>query len=607
MTSLRDSKLYQAFLTKTLPEIWTACYDFCISGKNVNMQDVSTKETYMHLLAENISRFTEPDGVTVIYIMACKGIDMDIQDLNGDTFLHRVVRVPGTYRVIVAALRTGANPLIQNNEGKTPEDILIKDSPSGWQENLHWLTKFLPGLYAAVKEKVPDRSLVEKLLKSWCRVHIVKDRKPCNLKLLASGTARTHDLAHLIENHENTIEFVMAILSGKAMIIRKWISDHIMENIDINTKDHSYQYNYVDYQCVPQPLLASAWEQNDYGVVDVLMELGVDTATVFSYGGVDEKPKPLFFQLISGKVKPKNEIVQRIIEDSDLSVKNTEGQTLVFEAIEQDYPESFIKSLFKLGANVAARDRYGRTARDYAGFLNKTKYFRVIDDHVLQFIRECNIQKIENLIIQGYKLSEITDREGYSVMEIAKRQCSHQLLDVVQKENMIRDHIKSMFEAVQTGKLQEVKKVMGKKLANGQDMCGRTVLHKAVLHKNTDVIKYLVSEFPNLLNTRDNFGRTPLHYAQLFLEGKVLEDMMSSTSADLDSKDIMGRTPSEYNCEVCGKRKFCELQKEVTDTELDVFLIKTGFEDKLKKAIQQEASKRKIAVDVKEFSKFGLL
>lgn len=117
-------------------------------------------------------------------------------------------------------------------------------------------------------------------------------------------------------------------------------------------------------------------------------------------------------------------------------------------------------------------------------------------------------------------------------------------------------------------------------------MCGRTVLHKAVLHKNTDVIKYLVSEFPNLLNTRDNFGRTPLHYAQLFLEGKVLEDMMSSTSADLDSKDIMGRTPSEYNCEVCGKRKFCELQKEVTDTELDVFLIKTGFEDKLKKAIQ---------------------
>lgn len=105
MTSLRDSKLYQAFLTKTLPEIWNACYDFCISGKNVNMQDVQTKETYMHLLAENISRFTEPDGVTVIYIMACKGIDLDIQDNNGDTFLHRVVRIPGTYRVIVAAIR----------------------------------------------------------------------------------------------------------------------------------------------------------------------------------------------------------------------------------------------------------------------------------------------------------------------------------------------------------------------------------------------------------------------------------------------------------------------------------------------------------------------
>lgn len=61
-----------------------------------------------------------------------------------------------------------------------------------------------------------------------------------------------------------------------------------------------------------------------------------------------------------------------------------------------------------------------------------------------------------------------------------------------------------MFEAVQTGKLQEVKRVMGKKLATGQDMCGRTVLHKAVLHRKNDVIKYLVSEFPNLLNTRDN-------------------------------------------------------------------------------------------------------
>ena len=43
--------------------------------------------------------------------------------------------------------RCGADTSIKNNDGLTAEEILLKDRPDGWEENLHWYNKFKPGTF----------------------------------------------------------------------------------------------------------------------------------------------------------------------------------------------------------------------------------------------------------------------------------------------------------------------------------------------------------------------------------------------------------------------------------------------------------------------------
>jgi len=71
-----------------------------------------------------------------------------------------------------------------------------------------------------------------------------------------------------------------------------------MKNVDVNTKDYSYQYDFPDYPEVPRPLLAAAWETNSFDTVDVLMDMKPDTRVLYTNRKESEcPPKPLFFQV----------------------------------------------------------------------------------------------------------------------------------------------------------------------------------------------------------------------------------------------------------------------------------------------------------------------
>ena len=105
MPKLRESKLYESIASGNLEQLRTECFNHISSGKDVNVKDSDTGETYLHCLCDRIERFIDQNGVTIIYIMACKGVDLDIQDNLGETFLHKIVRVPGAYRALVAAIR----------------------------------------------------------------------------------------------------------------------------------------------------------------------------------------------------------------------------------------------------------------------------------------------------------------------------------------------------------------------------------------------------------------------------------------------------------------------------------------------------------------------
>lgn len=589
MVRLRDTRIYKILADECLSQITSECIRHVQSGKNVNLRDEDTGETYLHLLADYIEHFRSPHGVSVIYIMASKGIELDILDNEGNAFLHRIMCKPHSYRAVVAVIRCGADPLIKNREGMTPREVLLQTKPDGWRETLHWFDKFSPGLYRAMTEARPDRNIVKKLLTYLCRASVVKNGKLICLKTIAKQI-QDHYLVELFEKYENTNEFALALLTGKELALQSFLKEvpNVMGSIDVNVTDHSYQYRYPDYPEFPLPILAVMLEGDMDENIRSLLEMGVDTSVVFSYNPDVEPCKPLFFQVLGDIMKPTDPIIHRVLEASDLSARNSEGQTIVYEAIARDFSENFIISLFKYGANIASRDKHGRTARDYAESIDKPHYCRLIDTCVVEMVKECNMEGVEELLRHGYDhLLDVRDKDtSNSIVDIAWARSSA-MGRLLRKTEAVKEHIRKMFRITEAGNLGELRHLLGRKYFSAVDRCGRTVLHIAIFNKKGNIISYLANNYPQLLNTQDNSGRTPLHYAQLFMEGDPLLSVITKLG-DMRIRDVQGLTPHDYNVEVCGKRTFTIQKKEVQEMAMEVFLSQTEFSEAMTTAIQNE-------------------
>lgn len=103
--NLRKTKLYKTVVTGTPDAVMKSLWDYLKSGKDVNMKDEETGGTLLHLLVDYGERFCEPDTIQAIYMMVCKDIEIDAQDIKGDTALHKVMRKKGTYRIMMAIIR----------------------------------------------------------------------------------------------------------------------------------------------------------------------------------------------------------------------------------------------------------------------------------------------------------------------------------------------------------------------------------------------------------------------------------------------------------------------------------------------------------------------
>ncbi|XP_063433311.1 uncharacterized protein LOC134715207 [Mytilus trossulus] len=594
MPKLRETKLYQYIATKSLDELRTECYNHISSGKDVNIKDSDTGETYLHCLCDQMERFMDENGVSIIYILACKGVDLDIQDNLGETFLHKIVRMPGAYRALVAAVRCGADMMVLDNRDRTAENILHVEKPEGWQEMLHWWNKFKPGLYRATLADNPDRTLVEKLMKYWCRVNIVKDGQDYSVKTRLRQRAKDIDFVYLIEKYENTIEFALAALSGKTQILLGWKkrienNPDVLKTINFNMCDWSYQRS-LDSPEVPMPLLFYIWRMNRVDMTELLIEYGVDSTLLYSADPSKEQVKPLFFQLVCGEQRPSEEIINRTLQKSDLSAKNYDGQTLLYEAIKHRSSSHLVEFLLKRGINIGARDKHGQTARDFALSLNKkgSKYVKMIDQYVLDMVKNSNIQGVEALILQGYDhlLDIIDEKDELGVLSLARLTGSQYMVELLSKVEKSKEHVDKMFRIAHKGRLAELRPLLGKKYSSAVDICGRNVCHIAVVYKRREFIKCFTDNYTTLLNKKDNLGRTPFHYAQVLLEGDELTEYMLQKGADTNVKDVLGRTPLDYKCSSCGQRSFYTLQKEVQNYAMDVYVAQTKFEESLSTAIK---------------------
>lgn len=110
----------------------------------------------------------------------------------------------------------------------------------------------LVGLYRALQEDHPDRELIRRLLKFWCRVTVVKNCRTVHLKSRLLETAYGRGLVELIEEYENTNEFIPALLECEAKLIRQWIKDRTCQT---RTTESGWQQGWCKsfYDTTPPP------------------------------------------------------------------------------------------------------------------------------------------------------------------------------------------------------------------------------------------------------------------------------------------------------------------------------------------------------------------
>ncbi|XP_067666645.1 putative ankyrin repeat protein RF_0381 [Haliotis asinina] len=578
--SIQTTKLYKSIISDDIDQIVLHLLNYVRGGGDMNICDSVTGETFIHHVINHVHRFMDPKTVSLLYLLACKPIDLNAQDCNGDTALHKVVRKNGAYRAMVALIRCGGSMDVKNKKGYTPEDILLKEKPAGWETMLHWYRKFKPGLYAALVAPNPDKRVIERLLKSWCRVTVFKNGKVTNLKCLAHAKTGQLDIVYLLEKYENTIEFALGVMAAVQRLCGMWKDlGFDSSTVDVNCKDHSHQFCFPDCPEEPRPLVAAVWEKDVWEVLDFVMTFRPDTNVLYApISDPQLTPNPLFFHLFSGPGQPSDErIIHLVLKNSDMTARGRQGGTILLTAMTYDQPEHMIKALFDYGANVASRARCGRTVRDIIQGMGKQNYVQMIDDHVIDIIKTCNIERLETLILQAYDhILDITDEKGRNALQLARKQGSKQLVTILQNIVATQEHAKKVFLAIDRGNKAMVKKLLTKKYVNALDRCSRTVLHHALLHRHGDIVRNLLDEYPQLVNKFDCMGRTPLHYAMLFMDQDTI-DFLLKKGANINAKDTQGLTPRDYSKNECSPHEFQVRQADVEDFDLEIFLGMTNF------------------------------
>lgn len=92
-----------------------------------------------------------------------------------------------------------------------------------------------------------------------------------------------------------------------------------------------------------------------------------------------------------------------VIEKADLSQKDLQGRTVLYEAMCSGHSAKFVHYLLSSGRiDIATRDYHGKTARDYAESLNSKDYVDTIDCYVLDVLNTRDVKTPRRWILKGY-------------------------------------------------------------------------------------------------------------------------------------------------------------------------------------------------------------
>ncbi|VDD96314.1 unnamed protein product [Enterobius vermicularis] len=156
---------------------------------------------------------------------------------------------------------------------------------------------------------------------------------------------------------------------------------------------------------------------------------------------------------------------------------------------------------------------------------------------VEQWLAAGNVQKLEQLLL-----------DGRFHMLLDKTSVNPQANEFLKGASQYQAKIDAIHKAVDDGDMRRVKSLIDREqLSVARDRYGMTPLHKAILHEQTNVVRYLLAKYPSCVNATDHNGRTALHYAaSADPSSEIIIKMLQKAGGDAFIEDKRGHTPFYY-------------------------------------------------------------
>ncbi|KAB0795470.1 hypothetical protein PPYR_12309 [Photinus pyralis] len=171
---------------------------------------------------------------------------------------------------------------------------------------------------------------------------------------------------------------------------------------------------------------------------------------------------------------------------------------------------------------------------------NPPRALQINSAYIKQLIRNGDIEKLQNLVIEGQGKRLIG---GYSA-DYKTRAFLKTVPNTISKINLLHD-------AVNSGRLEELEALLDeepdrRRLILAKDDAGVCLLHKAVYYNLTDIIKWIIANYPQAATSKDSEGRTPCHYTPACKEPEAIQKLLTNAGADISAVDNKQRTTQYY-------------------------------------------------------------
>jgi hypothetical protein len=206
MFQFEDTELYLLIARSSRASLRRA---WIIAGQlpdeKVTQRSETDQSSYLHHVVNQAPSVYDKYGtvnvlVPLIYRLAIRGVNVCAQNSHGNTCLHLACLRPHADTLCAHLIRIGVDPCILNHRGCRVIHI--------YRNNLCHMVKgqanAICGIWSAVEHE--DVELVAKLLRSWCRVDVRRNKTLLELADETSNVA----LSRLLERHQTTGELVMA-------------------------------------------------------------------------------------------------------------------------------------------------------------------------------------------------------------------------------------------------------------------------------------------------------------------------------------------------------------------------------------------------------------